>query len=480
MADNTTMMASAADVCDQETDTQYDFSCLPETVWVKVFEYLSLSDQYHVSTTCHNLYNVFNHPSNWKSAKLFAVGGDHNFSLTYSFLSDKFRIIVDKFGHFFQRLTVSFNGHLVRMQDDFREILIHMSQVCRLEHLVLEVGLMTSDFHLYGLRPQQEDVQSILMLVATAFRLKKIEILSWPMFPEIFNTAEVNVFEVMKKNAKLESLKSLSLFWMKNKQWSERMPLLPSPSYTFSLISHFRFLQHLAVRSPMLSDDLIQELASISRARLVTLKILVSYVAQDPKHSLPEISSSSWAALVRRSPRLAVEIAVMSRVPDVDMGAILRPEVPLTDFMILKYARCSEALVYSLREKFKNSLQSFICYHDPSDCDKELLRLVESCRNLHTLVFHGQIHHSRLMAIVKQRESWKHFEVIENNIMTESAGEEFDDDTVVGQGAGGDLVLVSLLRFHGQQTEEEREELMNALKAEVSKRIGYGWKPSSS
>ncbi|KAL8604083.1 hypothetical protein ACOMHN_024908 [Nucella lapillus] len=476
-------MSAMAEAQGQGADLlQYDFSHLPEPVWVKVFDYLSLPDKYHASTTCHSLYSIFNHPSIWKSAYLRAVGGYHNFSLTYSFLSHKFRIIVDKFGHFFQRLTVCFTGHLVRMQDDFREILIHMSQVCHLEHLVLEVGLLTSDFHLEGFRPLKKDLRSIVMLVASSFRLKKIDIVSWPMFPEVFDNADINVFEVMKQNPKLKHLESLNLFWMKDKQWAERKPLLPPPAYTSSLITSFPSLQHLALRSPMLSDDLFQVLASTSRVRLVSLKILVSYVEQWKSEELcaTEVSSSSWAALVRRSPGLSVEVTVMSLIPDLELTNILRPEAPLTALTILRYARCSEALIYSLTEKFKKSLQSFICFSDPRDCDNELVRLVEHCSHLHTLVFHGQIRYKKLMTMVKGRQTWEHFQVVESNIVTESAGEEFDDDTVVGHGAGGDLVLVSLLKFHGQQTEEEREELLTALKVEVSKRIGYTWQPSTS
>ena len=458
----------------ERTDYECDFSYLPEPVWLKVMEFLPLSDRYHVSMTCHALYDIFNHPSNWKSAHLLVLGGMHNYGMSYSFVPDKFRIIVDKFGHFIQRLTICLNGHLVSLKDSAREILERLSQVCRLEHLVLEVGLLTTDYHLDGITPVHEDVRRILMLIATAFRLKRIEILSWPMYPQILSEEEVNIFEVMKKNPKLEDLESLSLFWMKNKHWTERSPLLPSPDVTKSLVSHFRALRHLALRSPMLSDQLLEELASPSRERLQSLQILLMHSSQD-RHST-NISSSPWKALCKRSPKLEVECAVMSRIPDMEMAAMLQPEVPLVTFTILKYARCSQALMDSLRQKFHRTLRSFICYADPTDCGSELLELVKTCSNLDTLVFHGQIHCNTLMSIAKLRNHWKKFEFVEKCIITEAEA-EFDDDSVIGQSADGDLVQLDLVRFHGQQSETERKQMLDSLSAEMSRRFDYGWQP---
>ena len=470
------MEASSGKVNELDKDCNYDFSYLPQPVWVKVMEFLSLSDRYHVSMTCHQLFDIFNHPANWKSAVMLMAGNDHNFiGMSYSFMGNKFKTIVEKFGHCFQRLAVTMIGHLLGLREDVKEIVMHMSKVCRLEHLVLELGMMTSDYHLHGIRPLKDDLQVLLLLVNTAFRLKKVEVVSWPMFPEIFNS-EANVFEAMKKNPKLETLESLSLFWMKDKQWSERFPLLPSPSYTTSFISHFRSLQHLALRSPMLSDELIQELATPSRVNLLSLKVLLSYAAHNRDYALPEISSTSWAMLVGKNPQLEVEVAVMTRVPDMEFVSFLKPEVPLSAIRILQYARCSQALVYSLREKFKKSLHSFICYNDPSDCDSYLQQLVEACCSLDVLVFHGQISYSNLLRIAKLREHWKAFEFVEKQIVTESAA-DFDEDAVIDQDDAGDLVLVDMVRFHGRQSEEEREELLESLKAEVSRRMDYRWTP---
>lgn len=458
---------------DSGTDYEYDFSYLPEPVWLKVMEFLQLSDRYHVSMTCHTLYGIFNHPSNWKSAHVHVMGGAHNYGMTYSFMPDKFKIIIEKFGHFIQHLTVSLSGHFVSMEKGAREILERLSQVCRLEHLVLEVGLLTTDYHLEGIAPVHEDMKRILMLITTAFRLKKIEILSWPMYPQTLSEEEVNIFEVMKKNPKLENLESLSLFWMKNKQWTERSPRLPSPDVTTSLVSHFKALRHLAVRSPMLSDQLLKELASPSREPLQSLQILLMYSSQGhPTYT----SSSSWKALCMRSPKLEVECAVMSRIPDMEMALMLKPEVPLVAFMLLRFARCSQALIDSLAQKFNKTLQSFICYADPTDCGGELLQLVKACSSLNTLVFHGQIHCDTLMSIVKLRKNWKHFEFVEECIMTEPE-DKFDDDCVIGQSAGGELVQVRLVRFHGQQSETERKKMLDALSAEVSRRYDCSWRP---
>lgn len=456
----------------------YDFSYLPEPVWVKVMEYLPLSDQYHVSVTCRVLYDVFNHPSNWKSARLEVVGGEHNFKLMKSFMADRFRIIVEKFGHYFQHLTVTVQGHLVAMEDSVRNIVTQLSDVCRLEHLVLEVGMLTSDFHLAGLRPVRQDLHNILLLVTKAFRLKKLEVVSWPMFPELFEKADMNVFEAMKANAKLAGLQWLSLFWMKNKQWSQRSPLLPSPTYTRGLVAHFTSLQHLALRSPMLSDELLKELAAPSRCRLLTLRVLLQYSAgADAYDHLPNLLAASWLSLRERSPALEVEFAVMSRISDIVLEAMLMPEVPLTTFRVLKYARCSPALLLTLSERYRPTLRSFLCYSDPTDCGEALVRLAERCTGLDTLVFHGIVHCTALLTITQSRPHWKDFEFDEKCIVMEPKDDEFDEDTVIGRSNDGDLVQVRLVRFHGHQSETEREQQLNALKAEVSGRMDHAWRP---
>ena len=87
---------------DNSDQDNYDFSLLPETVWVEVLSYLCLHDQYQLSMTCQILYDMFNHPSNWKNAHIYLMGCGHNFGMHSTFMPDKFKHIVNKFGHYFQ------------------------------------------------------------------------------------------------------------------------------------------------------------------------------------------------------------------------------------------------------------------------------------------------------------------------------------------------------------------------------------------
>lgn len=460
------------------TDVDTDFSFLPETVWVKVLDYLPLVDKYHVSVTCTTLYALFSHPSLWKSARLFLYGGQHNYRASQTFMPVQFKKIVEKFGDLFQRLTICLTGHLVKIEPDTREILSDLAKVCRLEHLVLEVGIMTSDFHRQGIKPFREDLIEIVQLVQSAFRLKRLEIVSWPMYPDLLEDEEVNVFEVMRKNTKLEMMESLSLFWMRDKQWSELAPILPSPNYTASLVLHYKHLQHLALRSPMLSEKLLTGLASESRTKLQFLQILIMYSAHNSDYAIPELSSSLWVALKTTSPQLKVECTIMSRVPDIELASILKPEIPLVAVNILKFSKCSPQLLRSLKDKFHSSLHSFICYHDPTDCESSLLQMVIECSNLDTLIFHGQIHSPTVIKLANTRKNWQQFEFVKKCIITEAMADDyFDDDIVIGHSATGGLVQVEMIRFHGMESEGEREQALHEMCTQVSKKLNYNWQP---
>lgn len=454
-----------------------DFSYLPETALVRILEYLPIKDQYHVSVTCSRLCHMLSHPTLWRSARLNLVGGQHNFRLSRTFMPQQFKRIVERFGHLFQRLTISISGHLIQFEDNTREILSDMAKVCRLEHLVLQVGLVTSDFHRPGLKPNHDDLLEIVQLVSNAFRLREIEILSWPMFTEIFDNENVNVFEVMKNNSKLANLETLKMFWLRDRQWSELAPLLPSPSYTLTLVSHFRALKHLALRSPMLCSDLLVELASSSRTKLLSLQILIIYSAHDAKFRIPSITSAAWSILRAASPDLEVECAIMSRVPDIELAGLLRPEVPLLAVKFLKYARCSAQLLSSLKDKYHETLQSFICYNDPADCEDQLVEMVTACNKISTVVFHGQIHSTKITELAQLRGHWQEFEFLEKLIVTETQEEGFDEDTVIGRGTNGDLVQVGLVRFHGYESGTQRQLAVEEMCREVSTKVGYNWKP---
>jgi hypothetical protein len=301
------------------------------------------------------------------------------------------------------------------------------------------------------------------------------------MFPKIFNTPDINVFEALKRNDQLKKLTSLSLFGFRGRQWSQRSPLLPSCEYTLELVTHFQHLQHLELRSCMVSQELMMELAESSREKLQTLTILLTFSAHFPTTKVPEISSSAWSALVARSPTVKIDCVIMSRMPDLELNLFLKPEMPLNALTVLKYGRCSRDLIYSLSQKFKATLRSFICYNDPSDCGSDLVRLATECRFLDTLFFHGHIHINTLTQVVKLRPNWKRLEFVEKLIDTDQEEEEeFDDDVVIGRRLDGDLVQVGLVRFHGDQSQEKREQQMKELCAEVSQRLGYAWKPLDS
>lgn len=456
-------------------NTEPNFAFLPDTAWVKILQNLSLVDQYHLSLTCHRLHGLFYHPSLWQTAELYLVGGLTNFVISETEMPNRFKKIVQNFGHLFRHLTIHLSGHLVTMESNTQEILATMAQVCRLECLVLEVGIMTSDLHRRGFRPFEEGLKEILKLVESAYRLKKLEVVSWPMYPEIMSRLDLNVFEVVKKNTKLDNLESLSLFWMRDKQWSERSPILPDSTYTKALVSHFKSLRHLDLRSPMLSDELLNELASTYRMPLSSLRILIMYSSQDMRYRIPFLSPSSWKRLKDSSPELEVECTIMSRIPEVELAGLLVPEIPLVAFNVLKFSTCTPQMLQALKEKFHQTLRSFVCYHDPQDCEVMLMDMVAACPHIHSLVFHGQIHSRNITDLIKMHRNWKTFEFVKSQVMTKESEINFDENTVIGRTAAGELVQVDFARFHSEESEEEHEKALEDLSKFVSQRLGYRW-----
>ncbi|KAK6173899.1 hypothetical protein SNE40_017273 [Patella caerulea] len=403
----------------EEEVHQVDYCQLPAIVWVNIMKHLSLGDRYNLSLTCHRLHGYFRHPSLWSVANIKLIGCSTNFytSDVNTVMPSKTVKLIKTFGKFFQILHLQLRGHLGRLEKTTKDLLQSITDNCRLQVLTLEVGLMTSNYHLHGNMPGFEEIGCMLKLLEEAYRLKELNIISWPMFPALENYRCGNIFQVLLQNNKIKKLESLNLFWPTDCSWSEREPILPSPEFTKQIISHFRNLKRLSLRSPMISQQLLAELATPGRTKLQLLQLFINYSLHEKQYEMPLISNEMWKRFKNANPGVVVECRVMSRIGcDGLLEHFLKPEIPLKSLTILKYGKCSKTLLGFISENYSRTFEGLICYCDVVNIDKAVLQLVKSCFKLNQLVVHAGIRLGTIISISQMPRRWAKFSFDDKDI----------------------------------------------------------------
>ena len=457
-----------------------DFSELPDVVWVKTFSYLSLHDQRQLASTCTALRNVFNHPSLWSNQTIYIMGQDYSWTRGTSFGASHYLQLAKRYGKYFQNLTIIILGHLQELTPEWEQLFTEVGEQCRLESLTLEVGRLTSrPFRIYGLAPKQTAVKAIISFVRNAFRMRHIHVRSWPMFEEIYENRECNIFKAMMANPKMKDLESLSVF-MTDKtelEWSERRPILLTPEATIELVTHFNYLTHLGLRSPMITTQLIDVLADPTRTRLQVFDIFVHFLSPDnyPGFKIPSIPSSSWTKLNQRCPELKVDVTIFLRVSHLDLANMIKPEVPVTSLTFMKYSGIDPYILNSISTSHYRTFTKFYSYCDSSGIDAELVEMVTKCKGLSEFVYHGELSVETVRDIAKVGgERLQKFMIVEKNIQIPNEIEA-DDDEVIRRNEDGEIVMVEFLKFH--QSEDVRQEKLLAACQQASEYLGYEWSP---
>ena len=458
-----------------------DFSDLPDVVWVRILQYLPVNDRARVGYTSKALYDAFNHPTLWRTQTLIFLGKDHNFDSKYNPVTVAHRYVelTKHFGPYFQNLTIKVSGHLTGLSEDLREVLEQVTEKCRLETLTLDIGKVTSQFHTdYGYPPTSSAVEFLASFVRTAFRMKYLHIPSWPMFEKQLGRDECNIFKSMIQNQKLvENLETLTLFWLVGKGWTEREPILLDPDVTITIIDHFKNLQCIGLRTPMIKMELIEMLASASRRKLRTLKLLIHYVdpTRKPTFRVPVIPSRLWQALVNREPDFRVEVAVCLNTPDIELSNILTPEVPVSVFRYMKYSRIDQMTLSKLSTLYAPTLTVFHSFCDSYELDQSLLHLARQCENLREIIYHGNIYCDTVSALAETKGvQWKVFEMNSRNIKVRTEFDDIDESNVLHRNADGVLQQVALLRFHADSDDEQ----MDKMVTDVTKALDIPWQPT--
>ncbi|XP_052240972.1 F-box/LRR-repeat protein 21-like isoform X1 [Dreissena polymorpha] len=456
------------------TDVMADFSTLPDVVWVRILQYLLLRDRQEVASTCHLLHDAFNHPSLWRRQVLTFIGDKDNSSRKGIpvYPARHNMELTKQFGQYFQDLTIRVISHFRTMNSDLRELLVQVAENCRLESLTLDIGKQTSQFHKrYGFPPDPNAIATLETFVKTAFRMKHLAIMSWPMFKD----KNESLFMALKSNEKLrDNLESMTLFWLDGAEWSEREPLLLSADDTVDLVRHFPYLTCLGLRSPMVNNGLLEMLAETSRAKLRTLKLVIHYLWQKRNFAVPQIEQKSWTALLNRNPDFRVEVTVFLATPTMELASMLTPEAPVSYFRFMKYSKLESSSLVKIYTQYSGTLTTFHSLCDSYEMDSELILLCEKCELLTDLIYHGEIYVNTVKCISKSRgRKWKRFELKDSSIKIHTEFDNIDNDLVLQRNEQGELIQLRFQRFLATDDEQLR-----TMREEVSSAIGEPWKPT--
>lgn len=461
---------------------------LPEITLVQVMEYLDLKDRYYLSITCRLFYDLFSHPQLWQNAHidLIPIGTsdkkDHSrWKLKYVMRLTMIEI-VKRFSHVFHHLSLNMIGNIQRFDDVSGIVLEALKNASQLQSLTLRLGPVTSD-HAYlrrimSIRSDPRDFPLVLGLIHSVTRLKRLNIISWPLINELEDS---NIMTAVQSNENLKKLESLSLFFIdiKKESWTERIPKLPSFEETLNTIAFLPNLTHLALRSPMIADETILLLASSNRCRLQLFQILLTFSNPSSFHDgirIPDIASKSWKTLTRSSPHLQVELVVLTRVPWEQLQIFLRPEMPLSSFSLHTYSHCNNAIIDYIATHYKLSLKTFMSLCDSQNCDESLRRLVIECQHLKYLTYYGDISYKTVIELVdktkQEKEKWDVFQFKEKSIKTnDSANEENEDEVVKYDTVNQVYVLGSINAWH--EDSDTREKNLDKVREHILGNLHY-------
>lgn len=455
---------------------------LPLEVIVHCFDYLSLSDKYNASLSCHFLHEAFNHPLLWRTQELLILTDFTYYQSHYHERSDslpkKTTLLVSKFGKYFQILTIRVVGDITSMQA-WTPVLLELGTQCRLEKLVLDVGKMTTATDQLWGPPPMQGLVVFLSFIENAFRMKSLDIKSWPIFPQTMDMEDRNIFKTIMRNDKFKDLEHLDLFWpYRSQMWSERTPVLPDCTMLLNLIQHLSNLNELGLRSNMLSNTLIEELSNSRRSKLNLLKIFVTYAKEDIEFQIPDIRSSSWKRLTAANPKARVECHIMPRVPNFELSNLLSPNCPLSKIVFLQWSRIDSQLIESLSSKYRTTLKTLICYCDINNVDGALIKMAEECSLLDSLVVKTNtmygINRDTIIKLASIRGSeWKTFRFGDMDISyVNKPDNNIPEDEVITRNEKGEYIMVGMQNYNVEPVGIKREQNRKVLSEQLCKILG--------
>ncbi|XP_061184473.1 F-box/LRR-repeat protein 21-like [Saccostrea echinata] len=460
-----------------------DFGNLPIVVWIHVLEYLTLKDRYSTSLVCSNIYNAFNHPTLWQKVKLDVGGnsGKHKYFHCVKIPQRNFHL-VRRFARMFHDVTFSIWGPLHISFGEWNTVLEESINDFKLGYLTLNVGGLRIISKGGERKPLTENMKPMVDLLRNQTHLKALVINSWPVFAKSLENPDENIFQAAIENEKIKDLRKLSLFKCESTAWSERRPHLISEDLTLKLADHFKNLTHLALRSPMITSDLIKSLSCRGRERLQQLQITINFIPENEFFKMPEVNESVWKNFSSYNSNVKVKVLVLSRVPHYKLECFLRPACPVYEIKFGEYIRSDKEFIAYLADTFNSTLDTFEYNEEDGDFERELITLVENSDQLCRLKYRGKINCQNVIHLAELRKKkWESFHFIRKNIYKKNVEKEpemaYDSDQVIAKNNDGVYVLVNLVKFHEQVSILDSEEEEYRMIEKVSENLGRHWFP---
>ncbi|CAL1545282.1 unnamed protein product [Lymnaea stagnalis] len=390
-------------------------------------------------------------------------------------------LIFKRYSQHFQNLAFEMSNFQA-LDDTCRMLLQDLNTDCRLKCITLKLGsVRTNNTQSQQISSQQSnDLALIESLIYNSTRLQHINIISWPVESGIVEElGKCPLFSALLSNTKLSQLKSLNLYYADHKMgpWTPFIPRLPSTASTLTLVSHFKYLKCLSLRSPMLSDELLREIVSEKRSRLEALKILIMPSNHPNNHRTPDISPGTWSAVTLSSPQLKVEYLISTRIPFEHLRKMLTPDIPLASVIILNYGKCDKELIEIMPEYYSATLENFTSLCDSPENDEALIKVVTTCPQLKSLCYYGEISYLSIIEMARiislQGRKFDCFKFNPKNVRTNLDPGENDETVIKKNGSSEEYDLVAVRQWH--RDEDDHQKKLDIMAESVSRALGYHW-----
>ncbi|CAH1791180.1 unnamed protein product, partial [Owenia fusiformis] len=183
---------------------------LPDVCLVKILSYLDLPDRLNAACTSSTMHDMFNHPSLWYKAVILIFGRNKNENDKEKAIDLALRnkAMIEKFGHFFQDLTLVYYGHVKDPYPVVQDVLNAISKSCRLESFTLDVGAHLTVHEIkrmtnLGARIISDQFEPINNLISTLYRLRSFAVKSWPYYPGV---QTFNLLTSLSSNTQIQNL----------------------------------------------------------------------------------------------------------------------------------------------------------------------------------------------------------------------------------------------------------------------------------
>jgi len=466
--------------------SEYDFSTLPDVIWVDVLIRLSLGQRSRVALVCRRLNDIFNHPSVWHTIDINLIGTLPRRQARLDLRSgvvapDRYVAMIRRFGTYFQDVRLTIRGEVCELQESCREVLEQLT-LCRLESLTLKVGEGTVQRR----KPSPAAADALLALIKEAQRLRSLDIRAWPVCDtDPSDPSSCDIVSCLRDNEKLRRLERLSLFCRDPSEdsWVPLTTCLPAPDSVVGLLDQqLSALTSLFLHSALLTTALIDVLCRPRRSVLSRLGVMVVYrastVGYDAK--FPRIQDSTWTKLRESNPCVGVELTFCNTIPTYELMSLLSAELPVTSVAFMKYSSYKPDVLTCLAANYHRTLAKFADYGDTPDSGKEaeLSSMVSRCSGLCSLVCHSAIRPNTVLDLAAVRESrWNRFEV---NVRWTLDHDDDDNVLYLEHGTGSYAIAAHLpgsMFYHDAASDQQLADLYQSLCEQVSDLVYYKWQP---